>query len=196
MASEAFFLGVSRAAPPVPGVIRLLAPSQEVSTRELPFIDGPKVILGGPPCDHWSSVIAERNDLLYVMVPEGYETAGRGAGDALLPPAPVPVLRRHFSRLLELKQRYACGLPQVAGTLFRWKGIEVPLTPAEADIVRRLYQHEGAVVSREDLAAIAGCNPTGSRALDAHIHRLRSKLNVPGVEVLTERQRGFRLVLS
>mgnify|MGYP002078269196 FL=1 len=178
------------------GVIRLLAPTQEVSTRELPLIEGPKVILGGPPCDHWSSVIAERRDLLYVMVPDGYETAGRREGDTVLPPAPAPVVRRHFMRLLALKQRYACGLPQVSGTHFRWKGVDVVLTPTEAEILRRLYQHEGNVVSREELAAIAGCNATQSRALDAHIHRLRQKLEIPGVELVTERQRGFGLVLS
>ncbi len=196
MTAETYFLGVSRAAPPVPGVIRLLAVSQEVSTRELPYIEGPKVILGGPPCDHWSHVIAERRDLLYVLVPDGYETSGRLPGDATLPPAPVSVLRRHFAHLLELKQRYAGGLPVIGNTLFRWKGVEVPLTPSEAEIVRRLYEHEGTIVSREELAAIAGCSPIHSRALDAHVHRLRQKLNVPGVELLTERQRGFRLVLS
>lgn len=196
MTGESYFLGVSRAAPPVPGVIRLLAPSQEVSTRELPFIEGPTVILGGPPCDHWSHVIAERRDLLYVLVPDGYETKGRGAGDTTLPPAPPSVLRRHFSHLLELKQRYAGGLPQIKDALFRWKNIEVPLTPSEADIIRRLYEREGTIVSREELAAIAGCSPSRSRALDAHVHRLRQKLEIPGVELLTERQRGFRLVLS
>ncbi len=196
MTAESYFLGVSRAAPPVAGVVRLLAASQAVSTRELPYIEGPKVILGGPPCDHWSHVIAERRDLLYVLVPDGYETSGRDCGDATLPPAPVSVLRRHFAHLLELKQRYAGGLPFIGNTLFRWKGVEVPLTPSEADIVRRLYEHEGTIVSREELSAIAGCSPTRSRALDAHVHRLRQKLDVPGVELLTERQRGFRLVLS
>ena len=196
MTGESYFLGVSRAAPPVPGVIRLLAPSQEVSTRELPFIQGPKVILGGPPCDHWSSVIAERQDLLYVLVPDGYDTNGRGPGDTILPPAPPSVLKRHFSHLLELKQRYPGGLPQITGTLFRWKGVDVSLTPTEADIARRLFEREGTIVSREELAVIAGCSPTRSRALDAHIHRLRQKLEIPGVDLLTERQRGFRLVLS
>lgn len=197
MPESNYFLGVSRAAPPVAGVVRLLAPSQEVSTREVPFIDGPKVILGGPPCAHWSDVISHRRDLLYVLVPDGYEdTPPERTGDTTLPAAPVPVLRRYFSHLLELKERYADGLPQLAGTLFRWKGVEVALTPAEAGLLRRLYEREGTIVGRDELAAIAGCSSMRSRALDAHVHRLRQKLVVPGVELVTERQRGFRLVLS
>jgi hypothetical protein len=196
MKDDTLFIGASRAAPPAGGVVRLLAPSQEVSSRELPFIDGPKVILGGPPCDHWSNVISERTDTLYVVVGSaGVPTAAR-AGATSLPSAPVSQLKQYFSRLLELRERYPEGLPCIEGTTFRWKGSQVTLTDTEASLLQRLLEMVGSVVVREELARLAGVRSEGSRALEAHVHRLRQKLQIPGVELLTERQRGFRLVLS
>ena len=55
---------------------------------------------------------------------------------------------------------------------------------------------EGATVGRDELARAAGVSGAGGRALDAHVHRLRRKLDIPGVDLATERQRGFRLELS
>jgi hypothetical protein len=196
MNPEPLFIGLSRAAPPAGGVVRLLAPSQEVSTRELPSIPGPKVILGGPPCDHWSEVMRDRADTLYVLVEQGDVPPFARGGATSLPAAPIAQLRRYFSRLLELKKRYPGGLPEIDESSFAWKGCRVGLTPTESALLQRLYEYEGAIVGREELARIAGVVSTGSRALDAHVHRLRQKLHVPGVELLTERQRGFRLVLS
>jgi len=196
MTPESLFIGSSRAAPPIGGVVRLLSPSQEVSSRELPYIPGPKVILGGPPCDHWSHVVRERQDTLYVVVgSDDVPHVARG-GATTLPAGSVSQLRRHFSHLLELKERYPAGLPEIDDSSFSWKGYQVCLTPTESAVIHRLYEHEGSVVGRDELARIAGVNSTGSRALEAHIHRLRQKLDVPGVDLLTERQRGFRLVLS
>lgn len=193
---EPLFIGVSRAAPPAGGVVRLLAPSQEVSTRELPSIPGPKVILGGPPCDHWSKAVQERPDTLYVVVGEGDAPTRTGNGATPLPSAPAGQLRRYFSRLLELKQRYPDGLPEIGESGFAWKGWRVPLTATESALLQRLYEYEGAIVGREELARVVGVSNTPSRALDAHVHRLRQKLAVPGMELRTVRQRGFQLVLS
>ncbi len=195
MNADSLFIGASRAAPPQGGVIKLLAPAQ-VSSQELRFIEGPKVILGGPPCAHWSSAICERTDTLYVLVGDtALPESLRGAA-AALPSAPVAQLRRHFTHLIELRQRYPDGLPEFDECVFRWKGIEVTLTRIETAVLQRLYQFEGTIVGREDLAGIAEIPTGGSRALEAHIHRLRQKISIPGFDLQTARQRGFRLVLS
>jgi hypothetical protein len=196
MKVDSLFIGVSRAAPPDAGVVRLLAPSQEVSSRELPSIEGPKVILGGTPCDHWANVIRERTDTLYVVVGDTTVPGAAQAGATCLPAAPAALLRRHFTHLIELRQRYPGGLPQIDDTSFRWKGHTVELTETEVVLLRRLFELPGAIVDREELARAGGVRTERSRALEAHIHRLRQKLRVPGVDLLTERQRGFRLVLS
>ena len=156
---------------------------------------------GGPPCIHWQEAIRTRPDLLYVVAGPVNGDSGvpcRSGGDTVLPAASPAALRRHFTHLLALKRRYTGDLPAVGARSFRWKGVQVPLTVVESEILRSLYAHEGEVVDRVSLAHLAGCSAGGdSRALDARIHRLREKLHrTPGVELVTERQRGWKLLLS
>ena len=196
MTDESLFIGVSRAAPPASGVVRLLSPAQEISSGELSDIAGPKVILGGAPCAHWSEVIRDRTDTLYVVVGGGGVPDSARAVATELPAAPASQLRRYFSQLLVLRNLYPEELPRLEGANFCWKGRRVPLTETELAVMQRLMELLGSVVSRGELGRIARVPGEGSRALEAHVHRLRHKLRVPGVEIVTERQRGFRLVLS
>lgn len=196
MNPDPLFIGVSRAAPPSGSVLALFSPSQEVSASELPSIPGPKVILGGLPCHHWSAAVRERPDTLYVVVGGERVPPHLKGWATLLPPAPVGQLLRHFSRLLALRGRYPDSLPQIDDDSFSWKGRRVQLTPVEATLLQRLFRLEGTTVGRAELARVAGVSGAGGRALDAHVHRLRRKLDIPGVDLATERQRGFRLELS
>ena len=192
------FIGSARSAPPPPASVLMLAPLPELSARELDDGPSPVVVVGGPPCLHWQEAIRTRSDLLYVVAAPTDGPPCRQGGDTLLPAASPAALRRHFAHLLVLKRRYTGDLPAVGARAFRWKGIRVPLTIVESEILRTLYAHEGEVVDRTSLAHLAGCSAGGdSRALDARIHRLREKLRrTPGVELVTERQRGWKLLLS
>ena len=198
MNSSPLLIGTSRAAPPPSSAVSLLAPERVISSKDLPALDRPCVVLGGGlPCEHWRHALIGRNDILYVLVPPTGETPPAGGGaDAVLPSAHPASVRRHLARLLELKQRYLGSLPRFEQHAFSWKGHTAMLTETESELLRLLYQREGEVVGREELAATARCPAEGSRALDAHIHRLRQKLTMPGVEIRTERQRGFRMHLA
>lgn len=189
-------IGTSRAAPPPPSAVSMLAPERAISTSDLPTLARPCVVLGGPPCQHWRDELNARHDVLYVLVQATGEEVPAVRGDAVLPSAHPSAIRRHLAHLLELKQRYEGALPLLEPFSFRWKGELAALTSTESQLLRLLFEHQGEIVGREDLARIAGCVATGSRALDAHLHRLRRKLTIPGVEIQTERQRGFRLLLS
>jgi biotin operon repressor len=187
-------ISVARASPPAPAAVSMLAPSGLVSTTDLGDLHQPVIVLGGAPCTHWRTAIESRHDLLYVEVPSGSDRT-QGGGDVVLPAGHPATVHRRLGHLLELKQRYFGSLPQLSHGRFSWKGIEVALTPVEVALVGILREHQGEVVARSQLADAAGCQEAGSRAIDAHIHRLRQKLSVPGVQISTERQRGFRLVL-
>ncbi len=195
MKEETLFIGASRASPPSRGAVTRLAPARELSSGDLPGIAGPKVILGGAPCAHWSEAIGSRTDTIYVVVGEAEVPTCARAFSTSLPAAPTAQLRRLFSHLLDLRRTYPDGLPRMDDKDFCWKGHRVALTAAESALMGRLVEMAGVVVGRDELARIINVPRAGNRALDAHIHRLRQKLQVPGVEVRTERQRGFRLVL-
>ncbi len=94
---------------------------------------------------------------------------------ALLRKAPVPVRLQPMS--LEVHGR------------------TVPLSVTEHRLLERLLLRPGAPVTRAELLRTLGDGADNdSRALDAHIYRLRRKLcDIPGVHLETLRQRGFSL---
>lgn len=196
MNQEPLLIGTSRASPPPPSAVSMLSPERAISTGDLPTLQRPCVVLGGPPCQHWREELNLRHDVLYVLVQETGQPVPEVHADAVLPFAHPAALRRHLAHLLELKQRYAGALPLLEPLSFRWKGDAAVLTATQSELLGQLFDHAGEIVGREDLARIAGCGSGGSRALDAHLHRLRRKLTMPGVEIRTERQRGFRLLLT
>lgn len=54
-------------------------------------------------------------------------------------------------------------------------GSVVPLTKGESDVLEALLRHPSVTVERARLAEVAGGNP-GGRGVDAHIFRLRRKV--------------------
>jgi DNA-binding response OmpR family regulator len=72
------------------------------------------------------------------------------------------------------------------------QGSPVPLTPAEAAILDRLYVHRGEVVSREELSALLG---GGGNSVEVYVCKLRAKIEKPlGRRMIhTVRGVGYRL---
>ena len=77
-------------------------------------------------------------------------------------------------------------------------GDEVPLTPTEVDVLRKLVARLDQPVAREELTrSIWGIGPKASRTLDTHVARLRKKLEVDPAapaHLLTVHGVGYRLV--
>ena len=77
----------------------------------------------------------------------------------------------------------------------QWGDRETSLSPAETRMVRELLSTRTGVVSRRQLALLAGTEVR--RGLDAHIYRLRHKLSVfYNLELETVPKRGFRINLT
>jgi DNA-binding response OmpR family regulator len=79
---------------------------------------------------------------------------------------------------------------------FEWRGQHVSLSAAELRLFARLLRARGATLSRWEMGEALGSLEAGasSRALDAHIYRIRRKLrDLPGMQLETVRQRGARL---
>ena len=81
--------------------------------------------------------------------------------------------------------------------------LEPPLSPAQFELLRLLYQARGRTVSREEIVeAVWGEEAAGGvtdQALDALVRRLRRRLAelAPGQElIVTVRGHGFRLNLE
>ena len=72
----------------------------------------------------------------------------------------------------------------------------VELRPKEFDLLLALVEHQGLVMSRDQLLDLVwGYDfPGGTRTVDAHISHLRSRLEGSGVEIETHRGIGYKLV--
>jgi len=80
-----------------------------------------------------------------------------------------------------------------SGTL-QYRGESTQLSAIQSDLVRLLIERFGAVVSREDLAAVAWPDSDASdNNLDVTIGRLRRQLVPVGLRIRTVRSRGYLL---
>ena len=86
----------------------------------------------------------------------------------------------------------------VSGNLLR-EGVPTPLTARESDILRRLVERRGDIVSRDMLAKRNAGLTINERSVDVEIGRLRRKIeadpNAPRL-LLTIRGQGYRLMLD
>ncbi len=75
------------------------------------------------------------------------------------------------------------------------RGTEVELRPTEYELLVTLARRAGQVLSRDHLVNCLSRNGAKDpeRALEVHIHELRSKLDVPGL-IATVRNVGYRLI--
>lgn len=68
----------------------------------------------------------------------------------------------------------------------RWKGVPVPLTSLEFDLLALLVEKEGCALRRETLLAqVWGYDFCGeTRTVDVHVQRLRKKLGMDSIETV------------
>ncbi|MBI3819835.1 MAG: response regulator transcription factor [Planctomycetes bacterium] len=93
--------------------------------------------------------------------------------------------------------RFETGTVYIAKLAFESKTGSVPLTPTEIEILKCLRARNGQAVARDELLqAIWGCGPNSTRTLDAHVARLRKKIEVDAASprhLLTVHRVGYRL---
>jgi two-component system alkaline phosphatase synthesis response regulator PhoP len=72
----------------------------------------------------------------------------------------------------------------------------IELRPKEFDLLLALVEHQGLVMSRDQLLDLVwGYGfPGGTRTVDAHVSHLRARLEGSGVEIETHRGIGYKLV--
>lgn len=196
-------IGFARNSPPPPAALEMFAgPLIPAATPDIPLLPRPAIVIGGIPSERFASACLSQSDIAYVAV-----LAESGRPDDLEEWVDAVIVDPRDSNDIReagevaLQQKFHCthARPVVGQTTFAWRGATVNLPPLEARLVRRLVYARGAVVSKQDLAydlwGAIDCDP--GRAVDAHIYRMRKRLSaIPGVEIATERQRGFRLKLD
>jgi len=122
--------------------------------------------------------------------------------DVLYAPASRIELEFRASRVFARKRAALpatpAGWPAIDAVALTWNGAPVPLSATEARLLELLLEAHGTVMSRAELAALAGLRVSPrSRTVDTHIYRLRRKLApVAPVRIETLRQRGFRLAVD
>jgi len=74
-------------------------------------------------------------------------------------------------------------------------GRAIPLTPRELHVLRRLMKNVGRVVTKQQLTeTLSELNEDiGEKTIEVYIHRLRTKLQGHGVEIVTVRGFGYLL---
>lgn len=185
-------------------VVDRLHPSLELQsgTAEMPSLPRPLIVVGSVPCVRFASTVAAEPDVAYVVVggnPSGLREY-EDRFDALLPLTAAPEdIRKAGLLALSRKRKQHRPRAIVGDESFGWRGQHAFLSSLEARIMRRLVAAQGAVVDKQALAyEIWGnyfCDP--GRAVDTHIYRIRKRIApIKGVELRTERQRGFRLILT
>ncbi len=195
-------IGYARNSPPPPAALEMFdGPLIGAATPDIPGLPRPVIIVGGIPCERIASACLSQFDVAYVAVVQGDQKPDdlEDWVDAVISdPRDSHDIRE--AGLYALKRKRGCHAQPVVGqTTFAWRGASVDLPVLEARLVRRLAYARGAVVSKQDLAydlwGAIDCDP--GRAVDAHIYRIRKRLaTIAGVEIETERQRGFRLTLD
>jgi hypothetical protein len=89
------------------------------------------------------------------------------------------------------------ALPELHDDGLRWEDRFVPLSATEVRITRRLLEDADRLVSRSELNRVIGHCVSERRAVEAHLYRLRHKLQpIPVLELRTIRQRGYQLHLK
>lgn len=96
--------------------------------------------------------------------------------------------------LLERMAGYAAVAPTIGDDrVLRRAEVSVALSPSEAKIVRRLLDHSGTIVTRDELEQLLwpdGLVP-GHRSLDYVVQRLRRRIADLNICISTSRGRGF-----
>lgn len=128
-----------------------------------------------------------------------------GADDFLEKPFSIPILIQKVERLLK-KDEYFVNDSESESDLvtkhldsstrsYLLNGTRYELTSKEFDILKKLIENEGAVVSREDIVKVIWDDEKvhSLRNVDNHIRNIRKK--IPGIRIQTHSKMGYRFVL-
>lgn len=198
-------IGVAQNSPPPPATAGLFRVRLHPTTSDvLADLPRPAIVFGGLPCERLASNVAAQKDIAYVLVtgPGGDEPGDEKCSwvDAIVrSPAHHHEICEAGERALREKQGQHEPRAITGENTFAWMGHTATLSTLESRLMRRLVQARGSVVSKEALAYdLWGnylCDP--GRAVDTHIYRMRKRIApIPGAELETVRQRGFRLLLD
>lgn len=195
-------IAVARSSPPPEEVVQLFRTRlYPANTPDLEAIPRPTIVFGAMPCERFASAVAADPSLAYVLVgADNAELGGREEWvDAVVadPEHHHEIVTLGTEALLRKKAQHEPHAI-VSDSMFAWRGETADISELEAKIIRRLANARGAVVDKQALAyEIWGnyfCDP--GRAVDTHVYRIRKRIShIEGVEIVTERQRGFRLLL-
>jgi hypothetical protein len=197
------FLGLAYNSPPPPSAVRLFdLPMLPVSTPQLPDLPRPAMVVGSKPCERIASAVSAQDDVVYVAViydPAEVVGSEHWVDDFIVRPSDYHDICQIGERALVRKRR--CHAPKaiVSDIAFAWLGQSVELSPLQAKIVQLLVEANGTVVTEREMAYLLWGHyiDDPGRAIEAHIYRLRKRLNeMHGVHLQTIRQRGFQLLLS
>lgn len=111
----------------------------------------------------------------------------------------LAALARHIADALSLRGGsivHAAGHQiEIRSSCVLVDGVPRPLSPAELATLRRLAQHPGTVVGRDDLLRALPGNGTNTHAVETAVLRLRTALGDRGI-VATVVKRGYRLAVD
>jgi DNA-binding response OmpR family regulator len=152
---------------------------------------------------HWPRDAAARDRLAEAMLPRlllvPQDVRPPASGDPMEDWIRLPADERDVAtRLRALSERAARSFEDtvvVDDGCLRRAGVTIPLSPSEAAFTRLLVAASGGIVSRADLASAIWHDQRDprSRALDDIAYRVRRRVEVAGLDVVSARGRGFAL---
>ena len=98
-------------------------------------------------------------------------------------------LRPRESR--QLVVRVGDTIMDMDGRTLKYKGVEVPMTPLEFDLLAALVRRPGQAMSRQELLeTVWGYSDVSDSLVNVHVQRLRAKFTDIGAEQVIQTVRG------
>ena len=117
-----------------------------------------------------------------------------GADDYIAKPFKhLELMARIRARLRPRESRQWVGdtIMDMDGRTLKYKGVEVPMTPLEFDLLAALVRRPGQAMSRQELLeTVWGYSDVSDSLVNVHVQRLRAKFTDIGAEQVIQTVRG------